>query len=118
MAWGECQTKGDVQPLAYDTIRNETELGSQHTILATHQAAEAIAGCLKHRSNGRRASRPRFTAPTITYDRRTMTLFDDDTVSLTTTESRVRCRLALPDDEDGYQRQFLIPKRGASPRAR
>jgi transposase len=32
---------------------------------------------------------------------------DDDTVSLTTTESRVRCDLALPDADDGYQRQSL-----------
>jgi len=36
-----------------------------------------------------------------------MTLFDDDTASLSTTESRVRCDLALPDADDGYQRQYL-----------
>jgi IS605 OrfB family transposase len=36
-----------------------------------------------------------------------MTLFDDDTVSLSTTESRVRCSLALPDADDRYQRQYL-----------
>jgi IS605 OrfB family transposase len=36
-----------------------------------------------------------------------MTLFDDDTVSLSTTDSRVRCELALPDADDGYQRQYL-----------
>ncbi len=36
-----------------------------------------------------------------------MTLFDDDTVSLSTTESRVRCDLALPDTDNGYQRQYL-----------
>ncbi|MFO7834237.1 MAG: transposase, partial [Halohasta sp.] len=39
MAWSECHTKRDVQSLAYDTIRDETELGSQHAVLATHQAA-------------------------------------------------------------------------------
>jgi IS605 OrfB family transposase len=36
-----------------------------------------------------------------------MTLFDDETVSLSTTESRVRCDLCLPEDADGYQRQYL-----------
>ncbi len=41
------------------------------------------------------------------YDTRTITLFDDGTVSLSTTASRVRCDLALPDDDDGYQRQYL-----------
>ena len=106
-AWGKCNTKSDVQPLAYDAVRDETDLGSQHAVLATHQAAEAITSCLERRSNGRKASRPSFTAPTVTYDTRTMTLFDDDTVSLATTESRIRCPLALPEDDDGYQRQYL-----------
>ena len=107
MAWEKCNAKSDVQPLAYDSVREQTDLGSQHAILATHQAAEAITGCIERRAKGKKASKPSFTAPTITYDTRTMTLFDDDTVSLSTTESRVRCKLALPDDEDGYQRQYL-----------
>jgi putative transposase len=107
MAWNKCNTKSDVQPLAYDSVRDTTGLGSQHAILATHQAAEAITGCIERRTNGKKASKPRFTAPTVTYDTRTMTLFDDDTVSLSTTESRVRCSLSLPNDDDGYQRQYL-----------
>ena len=107
MAWEKCNAKSDVQPLAYDSVREQTDLGSQHTILATHQAAQAITGCIERRSKGKKASKPYFTAPTITYDTRTMTLFDDDTVSLSTTKSRVRCKLALPIDEDGYQRQYL-----------
>ncbi|WP_415379963.1 RNA-guided endonuclease InsQ/TnpB family protein [Halosimplex sp. TS25] len=107
LAWGKCNTKSDVQPLAYDDVREQTDLGSQHAILATHQAAQAITGCLERRSSGKPVSKPTFTAPTVTYDTRTMTLFDDDTVSLSTTDSRVRCPLALPDADDGYQRQYL-----------
>jgi len=107
LAWGRCNTKSDVQPLAYDTVREDTDLGSQHTILATHQAAQAITGCIERRSKGKKVSKPIFTAPTVTYDTRTMTVFDDDTVSLSTTESRVRCPLDLPDADDGYQRQYL-----------
>jgi IS605 OrfB family transposase len=107
MAWGECNAKSDVQPLAYDDVREHTDLGSQHAILATHQAAQAITGCIERRSKGKRVSKPTFTAPTVKYDTRTMTVFDDDTVSLSTTESRVRCPLALPKDDDGYQRQYL-----------
>jgi len=107
MAWGKCNTKSDVQPLAYDAVRDQTALGSQHAILATHQAAQAITGCIEHRAKGKKTSKPTFTAPTVKYDTRTMTLFDDDTVSLATTESRVRCRLVLPEDDDGYQRQYL-----------
>nr|WP_282594521.1 transposase [Halomarina salina] len=107
MAWGNYHTKSDVQPLAYDTIREQTGLGSQHAVLATHHAAQAISSCVERRSNGRQASKPRFTAPTARYDSRTMTFFDDETVSLSTTESRVQCQLALPEDDDGYQRQYL-----------
>jgi transposase len=107
MAWGKCNAKSDVQPLAYDDVREDTDLGSQHAILATHQAAQAITGCIEGRSNGKKVSKPTFTAPTVKYDTRTMTLFDDDTVSLSTTESRVRCDLALPDADDGYQQQYL-----------
>jgi len=36
-----------------------------------------------------------------------MTLFDEGMVSLTTTADRIRCPLALPGDEDGYQQQYL-----------
>jgi IS605 OrfB family transposase len=107
MAWGKCNVKSDVQPLAYDTVREETDLGSQHAILASHLAAQAITGCIERRSNGKKVSKPTFTAPTVKYDTRSMTLFDDDTVSLSTTESRVRCELAVPDADDGYQRQYL-----------
>jgi IS605 OrfB family transposase len=96
-----------LQSLAYDEIRDETSLGSQHTILACFQASEAIKGVHERRSQGRPHSKPVFTAPTVTYDRKTMTLFGDGTVSLATTESRVRCELLLPDEEDGYQYQYL-----------
>ena len=107
MAWRNCNAKSDVQPLAYDEVRDQTDLGSQHAILATHQAAQAITGCIERQSKGKKVSKPTFTAPTVKYDTRTMTLFDDDTVSLSTTESRIRCELALPDTDDGYQRQYL-----------
>lgn len=107
LAWNECYQPGDVQSLAYDEVRDRTGLKSQHAILATHQAAEAITGCVDRFEAGLQASKPEFTAPSITYDARTMTLFDDGTVSLTTLGSRVRCDLALPSDEDGYQYQYL-----------
>jgi len=107
IAWGKCNAKSDVQPLAYDDVREQTDLGSQHAILATHQAAQAITSCIERRSQGKKASKPTFTAPTVKYDTRTLTLFDDETVALSTTESRVRCDLALPESDDGYQRQYL-----------
>lgn len=96
-----------LQSLVYDDIRNQTRLGSQHAILACFQAAQALRGVDERKKQGRSHSKPDFTAPTVKYDANTMTLFEDDTVSLATTDSRVKCELALPDDENGYQHQYL-----------
>ncbi|UPV75869.1 transposase [Halorussus limi] len=100
-AWGVCHTRSEVQQLAYDRLREETSLGSQHAVLATHRAAEAIK-----RARQRDTDKPEFTSPTVAFDTRTMTVFDDRTVSLTTTGERVRCDLKLPAG-DGYQSRYL-----------
>lgn len=99
-AWGVCHTRSDVQSLAYDEVRERTDLGSQHAVLATHEAAEAIK-----RAQETDGSKPQFTRPTVVYDTRTLTVFDDDTVSLTTTDDRIRCDLAV--SADAYQRRYL-----------
>ncbi|WP_420028494.1 RNA-guided endonuclease InsQ/TnpB family protein [Halorussus lipolyticus] len=100
-AWGVCHTRSEVQQLAYDRLRDETDLGSQHAVLATHRAAEAIK-----RARDGDGSKPQFTSPTVAFDTRTMTVFDDRSVSLTTTGERVRCDLELPAD-GGYQSRYL-----------
>lgn len=105
---GQAQ-KTSLQDLAYDDVREQTDLGSQHAILATHQAAAALSGIdeIEQLNENYNTSRPEFTSDTIKYDRRTMTLFADGTVSLATIEDRIRCPLALPDDEDGYQHHYI-----------
>ena len=110
IGWRTGETrKTYLQDLAYDDVREETRLGSQHAILATHQAAAALSGVeeIKDLDEDYETLRPEFTADTVKYDTRTMTLFDDGSVSLSTVDDRIRCDLALPDDEDGYQHQYL-----------
>jgi len=109
-AWKRCHSKSDIQQLAYDDVREHTSLGSQHAILACHQAAENIKSCISRRQDGKKASKPTYTSPTVTYDSRTMTVFaDKEQVSLTThgDHSRVRADLVLPEAEDGFQHQYL-----------
>ncbi|WP_458207503.1 RNA-guided endonuclease InsQ/TnpB family protein [Haladaptatus sp. NG-SE-30] len=101
-AWGVCHTRNEVQQLAYDELRERTDLGSQHAVLATHRAAEAIKGAL---DRGDDPKKPEFTSPTVVYDTRTMTLFEDRSVSLTTTAERVHGDLDVP--EGGYQSRYL-----------
>ncbi|WP_302082960.1 RNA-guided endonuclease InsQ/TnpB family protein [Salinibaculum rarum] len=106
--YGETR-KTYLQNLAYDTVLEETRLGSQHAILATHQAAAALDGveAIEDLDEHYKTSRPEFTSNTVKYDTRTMTLFDDGSVSLSTVEGRIRCGLNLPDEEDGYQHEYL-----------
>lgn len=109
-AWGRCHSKSDVQQLAYDDVRENTGLGSQHAILACHRAAENIKSCISRRQNGKKASKPAYTSPTVTYDSRTMTVFPEkEQISLTThgDHSRIRADLVLSDDEKGYQHQYF-----------
>lgn len=110
IGWEEGEIrKTSLQSLAYDDIREETRLASQHAILAIHQAASALSGVneIEQLEEEYETSCPTFTSDTLKYDARTMTLFEDSTVSLTTIEDRVRCDLSLPADEDGYQFQYL-----------
>lgn len=110
LAWQVCETKSDVQALAYDPIRERTELGGQHAVLACHEAASAIKSCNEKRRNEKKASKPRFTSRSITYDTRSMTVFHDlEQVSLATLgdHARVRADLSLPATSDGYQYEFL-----------
>lgn len=100
MAREWCRSKSDIQQLAYDDVLECTELGSQHAILACHQAAENIKSCIERRQNGKKVSKPTYTAPTVTYDSRTMIVFaDKEQVSLTTRgdHPRVRADLVLPE---------------------
>ena len=110
LAWGTEHTQAGVREIAKDTVQEQTELGSQHSILACHEVASSIQACIERRNNGRRVKQPHFTSKSLTYDRRTLTVFPDkEQVSLTVlgNYSRVRADLALPSNEDGYQYQYL-----------
>ncbi|WP_256532559.1 RNA-guided endonuclease InsQ/TnpB family protein [Halovivax cerinus] len=108
IGWRHTETrKRKLQSLAYDSIRENTALGSQHSILACFQAAQALSGTLDQNERMATRSKPTFTAPTIPYDKNSMTVFDDGTVSLSTTDGRIRPELVLPESTDGYQYAYL-----------
>ncbi|ELY68360.1 RNA-guided endonuclease InsQ/TnpB family protein [Natronobacterium gregoryi] len=110
VGWKTDETRATVlQDKVYDELRERTDLGSQHAILAVRQAAAALDGVneIEATDENYETSRPTFTSDTITYDPRTMTVFDDQTVSLATIDDRIRCDIGLPSDEEGYQFQYL-----------
>ncbi|NGM70753.1 hypothetical protein G6M89_17365 [Natronolimnobius sp. AArcel1] len=53
--------KYELQSLAYDDVREQTRLKSQHAILATHQAADALSGVHELHENHQQVSCPKFT---------------------------------------------------------
>jgi IS605 OrfB family transposase len=110
LAWNECHTNSDVRELAKHKIKQDTDLGDQHATLACHEVASAITSYIERRNNAKKASQPRFTSRSMTFDRRTLTVFaDQETISLTTLgdHSRVRADLCLPESENGYQHGYL-----------
>lgn len=110
LAWNKCHTNFDVRELAKHNIKQDTDLGDQHATLACHDVASAITSCIERRNNAKKASQPRFTSRSMTFDRRTLTVFaDQETISLTTLgdHSRVRADLCLPESENGYQHGYL-----------
>jgi IS605 OrfB family transposase len=103
-------TQSGVRSIAKDTVQRETGLNSQHSILACHEVASSIQSCIERRKNGKRTTQPHFTSTSITYDKRTLTVFPEkEQVSLTVLgdHSRVKADLALPSEDDGYQYQYL-----------
>ena len=110
LAWESCHTKSDVRTLAKDTIKQQTELGDQHATLACHEVAGVIKSCIERRKQGKKASQPQFTSRSMVFDRRTLTVFPhQEKITLTTLgdHSRVHADLALPENPDGYQYDYL-----------
>ena len=103
----EVRSKADLQSMAYDRVRESTDLKSQHAILGVHQAADALSSVAERRESGHEVSKPVFSSRSMQFDERTMTVFDDGEVSLSTVSNRVRCKLRLPSETDGYQQKFL-----------
>lgn len=107
VGWPNVGDPRALQAAAYDRVREASGLKSEHAILVCQQVAEAIRSIDERRQRGQRVSKPVFRSPTVTYGTRTMTLFEDGWVSLTTLGERAACRLVLPSDGDGYQHQYL-----------
>ncbi len=108
LAWESKHTQAGVRSIAKDTVQRETALNSQHSIFACHEVARSIQSYIERRNEGERATQPQFTSKSLTYDRRTLTVFPDkEQVSLSVlgNHSRVRPDLALPSEDDGYQYQ-------------
>jgi len=85
----------------YDEVREATDGFNGGLVQAArNKAADACKSVVAQWKQGKKASKPRFTAPHVVYDHRTAT-FHDDYVSLATVDGRIKANYLLPDDQDG-----------------
>ena len=95
-AYTECKTnKRQVRDTLYADLREETDLQAQLVQAAIRRAVEAVKSVVERWKNGRRVSRPTFTAETMDYDTRSATFYRNK-ASLATVAGRVECPFVLP----------------------
>ena len=94
-------TKNTLHEQTYSDVRDNLSLQSSLVQSARNLAATALGNC-KDRiiEEGERASKPEFRGSVVVYNGRTIT-YNDDRVSLATTEERVTAEYVTPVTEDG-----------------
>ncbi|MFC6993204.1 RNA-guided endonuclease InsQ/TnpB family protein [Haladaptatus sp. GCM10025707] len=100
-----------LQSLVYKQVREDTELHSDLCIGAVNLAADSLRSAVERMKTGKRASKPTFTAPTVTYNTNAVSYFTDDDgpgyCTLAAYGGRVRAKFIYPPDEDCPQREYL-----------
>ena len=94
-------TKNTLHDETYSDVRDNLSLQSSLVQSARNLAATALGNC-KDRiiEDGQKASKPEFKGTVVVYNGRTIT-YNDDHVSLATTDERVTAEYVTPVTEDG-----------------
>ncbi len=100
-----------LQSLVYKQIRKDTELHSDLCIGAVNLASESLRSAVERMKADKRAGKPTFTAPTMTYNTNAVSYFTDGNESgyctLAAYGGRVRAEFVYPPGEDCPQAQYL-----------
>ncbi|QAU13217.1 transposase [Halorubrum sp. BOL3-1] len=99
-------SKNKLHDRTYSDVREQTRLQANLVQSARNRAAEAIKGVIARWQNGKKASQPHFTTPSVRYDKRSAT-FHDDHVSLSTVSGRIEAEYVLPPEGDNPQTKYL-----------
>jgi len=92
-------SKAKAEDALYGQLREDTELTANLVQKGIRQAVEAIKSGVERLKNGQDTSRPKFTADTAVYDKRSAT-FHRDHVSLSTPDGRIECDYILPENPE------------------
>jgi IS605 OrfB family transposase len=99
-------SKTKLHDRTYADVREQTRLHANLVQSARNRAAEAIKGVVARWQNGKKASQPHFTTPSLRYDKRSAT-FHDDRASLSTVNGRIEAEYVLPPEGDNPQTKYL-----------
>lgn len=97
--------KNKLHDQTYNQIREKTDLHANLVIRARDRASEAIKGCVERLKKGEKASKPRFTSDSISYDKRSLTVWlDKERCSISTVEGRIHADFQVPENNSYYEK--------------
>jgi len=99
-------SKTNLHERTYSAVCDGTRLQANLVQSARNQAVEAIKSVVTRSKNGKTASQPHFTTPSVRYDKRSAT-FHDDYVSLSTVSGRVEADHVLPPEGENPHTKYL-----------
>jgi IS605 OrfB family transposase len=99
-------SKTELHDRTYSDVRDQTRLQANLVQSARNKAAEAIKSVVARWKEGKQASQPHFSRPSVRYDERSAT-FHDDHVSLSTVSGRIVAEYVLPPEGDNPQTEYL-----------
>ena len=99
-------SKTKLHDRTYSDVREQTRLQANLVQSARNRAAEAIKGVVARWQNGKTASQPHFTTPSVRYDKRSAT-FHDDHATLSTVHGRIDAKYVLPPEGDNPHTKYL-----------
>lgn len=100
-------SKQELHERTYTAVREQTRLQANLVQSARNRATEAIQGVVARWQDGKQASRPHFTSPSVRYDQRSATI-KDDCVTLSTVEGRITTEYVLPPEGVNPHTEYLI----------
>jgi len=93
-------TKNTLHEETYSDVREKLSLQSSLVQSARNLAATALGNCKDCKFDSKKASKPEFRGSVVVYNGRTIT-YNDDHVSLATTDKRVTAEYVTPVNEEG-----------------
>jgi putative transposase len=100
--------KTKLHNLTYQQAREATDgLNADLVCAARNLAADAAKGVVSRWKNGKRASKPEFTAPTVVYNTNAVTYSDDHCTLAAVGDGRIRAEYVLPPEGENPQTEYL-----------